>query len=34
MANLGPGRVFLPRSLEIDAAETALRWSLVAFVSG
>jgi hypothetical protein len=27
-------RVFLPRSAEVDAAESALRWGLVAFVSG
>jgi hypothetical protein len=27
-------RVFLPRSSELDAAEDALRWGLVAFVSG
>jgi hypothetical protein len=27
-------RVFLPRSAEIDAAESGLRWGLVAFVSG
>jgi hypothetical protein len=27
-------RVFLPRSAELDAAESALRWGLVAFVSG
>jgi hypothetical protein len=27
-------RVFLPRSVEIDAAESALHWGLVAFVSG
>jgi hypothetical protein len=28
------GRVFIPRSEEIDAAEDALRYALVAFVSG
>jgi hypothetical protein len=27
-------RVFLPRSSELDAAEAALCWGLVAFVSG
>jgi hypothetical protein len=27
-------RVFLPRSSKLDAAEAALRWGLVAFVSG
>jgi hypothetical protein len=30
----GLDRVFLPRSSELDAAEDALRWGLVAFVSG
>jgi hypothetical protein len=27
-------RAFLPRSAELDAAEAALRWGLVAFASG
>jgi hypothetical protein len=27
-------RVFLPHSFELDAAEAALRWGLVAFVTG
>jgi hypothetical protein len=33
-ARAGSSRVFLPRSPEINTAEAALRWSLVAFVSG
>jgi hypothetical protein len=32
-AGAGIGRVFLARSPEIDAAESALHWGLVAFVS-